>query len=118
MVGSKMTHRRTVVNAIAIIGIGIICFPVFLMLLPDLNESREEARIFVACAEVQYICESLSNEKTSESIASLPVLDPWDKPYRITPLDEKHFRVLSSGPNMTFAATGSDTDDINSARID
>ncbi len=107
-----MALRSIIVNAASILGIGIVCFPVFLILLPALNETRAEARMFVACTEVHYICESLRKEKTSESIALLPVLDPWGKPYRITPLDEKHFRVSSSGPNMTFAATGTDTDDI------
>ena len=103
---------RHLVDVVAILGLGILCLPILLLLLPDFLESRGEARTMIAYSNVNRLRESLGEGPVSG--AALPDCDPWERPYRVVPLADGGFRVLSSGPNRTSSANGIDEDDIYS----
>jgi hypothetical protein len=113
-VENKMARRLTLVDATVIIGIGIVCFPVFLILLPNIKASRSEARLSIAFNEVRRLRQTLTNEDSSESVTTLPDIDPWGQPYRVILLNGHQVRVASAGPNKSFSPTGIDDDDIYS----
>jgi hypothetical protein len=108
-----MASRSTaLVDVLAIFGIGIICLPILLLLLPDFLESRTEARIAMAYSDVLHIRESVCGVTSQRTDAT--VRDPWGQPYRIVPFTRGGCRVLSSGPNQTSPPGGADEDDIYS----
>ena len=109
-----MADRLSVTSVVSIIGIGIACLPVFVMLSPAIELSRSESRRSHAFNEAQRLRQTLANPENSESVTTLPALDPWGQPYRLILLDGHQVRVLSSGPNMSFSPSGIDNDDIHS----
>ncbi len=109
-----MVRRLSIANAVSIIGMGIVCLPVFLMLFPNIEMSRSEARLSMAFDEARRLHQTLADEENSESVTTLSDLDPWEQPYRLVQLDGHQVRVLSSGPNMSFSPTGIEDDDIYS----
>ncbi len=104
-------------DAIVIIGIGMLCLPLFLYLVPNIEASRNEARLMSAHNDTQRLSRS-AGSKASDSGEKLPDLDPWGQPYRVVVLDTRQVRVMSSGPNRSFSPTGLDTDDIYSDMSD
>lgn len=109
-----MIRRISVADGIVVMGIGIICLPVFLLLMPYIETSRSEARLSMAYNEVRRLQQSLVNEDNSDSVTTLTDLDPWGQPYRVVSLEGHAVRVVSAGPNMSFSPTGIDEDDIHS----
>ena len=120
-----MAQRPPAATILAsIMGLGILCLPVFFSLMPNIETSRSEARIYVAFWEVKELHETIIYEETSSPASALfpsmspsiplPDLDPWGQPYRLIPVDRHRFRILSSGPNMSLSPTGIDSDDIHS----
>ena len=109
-----MTRRISVADGIAVLGIGIICLPVFLLLIPNIEMSRSEARLFMAYHEVRRLQQSLVNNDNSDSVTTVTGLDPWGQPYRVVSLDGYVLRVVSAGPDTSFSPTGIDEDDIYS----
>lgn len=104
---------RWAVDLIVVLGIGLLCLPILILLLPDLDEGRTEARMAQAYRDVQRLRDSLA----AETLATAEVLsdrDPWDQPYRALPLKDRGVRVVSSGPNQTSPVDGLDEDDIYS----
>lgn len=101
-------------DIMAIAGIGILCLPIFLLLVPNIEQSRTEAQLSVAFNEVQRLHKDLAGKKNPDLATELPDLDPWGQPYRLVPLDADAIRVLSSGPNKSFSPAGIDDDDIYS----
>lgn len=115
---TKMVRRPTIMDAIVITGIGILCFPVFLYLLPYLEASRSEARLMTAHNETRRLSQSTISEASDGTVQVLSDLDPWDQPYRMVLLDTGQMRVVSSGPNKSYSPTGFDADDIYSDMLD
>ena len=101
-------------DIMAIAGIGIICLPVFLLLVPNIEQSRSEAQRSQAFHDVQRLHEDHTGKENPDSATELPELDPWGQPYRLIPLDGDAIRVLSSGPDKSFSSDGLDEDDIYS----
>jgi len=107
------TGKVPITDVAAVAGIGLICFPLLLLLLPNLEASRTEVRISQAYMEVRRIHQSVVHEP-QVPMEALPVRDPWGQPYRHVALDGDHLRVVSSGPNMSSPPTGTDDDDVYS----
>ena len=115
-------RKPTFIDVVAILGIGIVCLPIFLALMPYVEQGRTEARIAQTYHDVRQLRDShrstqppdkLDPETTATKVA-LPDIDPWGQPYRLVWLDGEQVRVLSSGPDMSFSANGTDNDDIYS----
>jgi hypothetical protein len=103
-------------DVIAMLGIGAVCLPTAAWLMPNIEQSRTEARIGQAYLDVKRLHESLA-EKAPTQPEALPERDPWGEPYRVVPTDGG-FRVVSSGPNQVSPPEGLDEDDIDSDRTD
>lgn len=71
-----MIRPPTILDAIVIIGIGILCLPLFLYLLPDIEASRNEARLMIAHNETRRLSQSLTSEASNDSEETLQDLDP------------------------------------------
>jgi len=109
-----MARRQiTVIDVVAVFSIGLVCLPILMALMPYVEQSRTEARISKAYHDVRRLHESAVAGIPAPTI-TLPDRDPWGQPYRLVPLNGGHVRVLSSGPNMSSPATGTDDDDIYS----
>jgi hypothetical protein len=92
-----------------ILVLGGIFFVLFLFLMPDVEESRNEARLAHTWNEVRRI-------RDSTPLPEFEVVsgerDIWGQPYRIQPLPDGTVRVVSAGPNGITNSL--DTDDISS----
>jgi len=96
--------------------IGLLCVPLFLYLLPNLEQSRNEARIAQTYHEVWRLSR-LSHDKvvrTQNVHSDNNDVDPWGQPYKWIAVGDDSVRVVSSGPNMKFAESGVDEDGIYS----
>jgi len=97
---------------LTIVVIGAISFPVFLKLMPDIEQGRTEARITQAYNEVRTFAEARRDEVTDQP--GTVDEDPWGAPYRFVMLKDGRLRVISSGQNMVSPKNGVDDDDIYS----
>lgn len=112
----------TLTDIFAVLGIGILCIPLFLMLIPYIEASRSEARIAEAYSRVLELLDSYNaaqppseaTNKTINSTVELSDIDPWGTPYRVVKLHGNQVCVFSAGPNMKFSTIGTDGDDIYS----
>ena len=115
------------------VGFGVLCFPLWLALIPNLEMGREEARTSWAYVQVRkYQREvvtgqrpvGLENHARNDMLAAdvftiteLPERDPWGQPFRLV---TKHgvapieCYVFSSGPDEVSASIGRDPDDVAS----
>jgi hypothetical protein len=113
-----MVRRQpTITDVLVVLGIGIVCLPLFFTLMPYFEESRTEARRVQAYIQVQQLGASRQTTTApdiAEPTIELPDVDPWGQHYRLVPLGGNQMRVLSSGPNMSTPANGPDEDDIYS----
>lgn len=112
-----MSRRPSLIpHVFAILGIGVPCFLLFLLLLPNLEESRNEARIRRAYDDVRRISDTHLKTPAPDLSTADAILDtdPWGKPYSLVRINEQKLRVLSSGPNMSSPGVGVDGDDIYS----
>jgi hypothetical protein len=112
-----MRCGRTVINVFVVLGIGLLCFPLFLLLLPNIEESREKVRLVKAYVDVRQLHESHSQadslDEDETARTALPETDPWGRPYILTRVDGLALRVSSSGPDGLFS-TDCQGDDITS----
>jgi hypothetical protein len=111
-------RRFKLIDLPALICIGIVSFILFLLLLPNIDESRTEVRIGEAYRNVlqltnaPHVREHFREGNTSATV-ELPETDPWDTPYRVMISDNK-LRVESAGPNQSFESNEDESDDIYS----
>ncbi|MCH7729361.1 MAG: hypothetical protein IH991_23220 [Planctomycetes bacterium] len=109
-----MARRLTITDVVSLLGIGMICLPLFFLLGPNIEASRTEARISMAYIDVLELRESMANIEVTGAMRTLEDLDPWGQPYRLVRIDRQQVRVLSSGPNTSFSPESVDDDDIYS----
>jgi hypothetical protein len=110
-----MTLRGPIIlHLVVIIGFGIVCFFLLLLLAPNIEESRTEARLAEAYNRVCQISKAYHETPSPKLFAThdIPDTDPWGQPYRLVEADDNQVRALSSGPNMVSPKTGVDYDDI------
>lgn len=115
------------------VGFGVLCLPLWLALIPNLEEGRQEARTSWAFAQVRGYQEEvvsgqrpvgLENHTVNDmpaadgfAVTELPERDPWGQPFRLV---TKHgvapieCYVFSSGPDEVSASIGRDPDDVAS----
>ncbi|MCC7423291.1 MAG: hypothetical protein IT428_23695 [Planctomycetaceae bacterium] len=91
-----------------------ISLTLFALLMPNIEESRQETRIQVAWANVRQIRKALDNPSAK---ADLPEKDPWGQPYLEKALADGSIRVLSTGANEKTTADGPDDDDVYSDMV-
>jgi len=99
-----------------ILGIGLVCFVLFLLLLPNIELSRSEVLIAKAYLDVRQISDAHRRTPSPgpSTTDAIPDTDPWGKPYRVVHINEQKVRALSSRPNMSSPEVGVDGDDIYS----
>ena len=102
---------RILIDAAIVLGIGILCLPIVIFLCPDLETSRNEARVDQAYHEVRRLRDAVLADPPMQS-TTLADRDPWGQPYRV--FIDNGMRVLSSGPNQVTPDMGNDVDDIDS----
>jgi hypothetical protein len=112
--GTAESNRRTVtvLNVVVVLGLGICCFPISLLLMPNVEQPRSQARLAQAYNDVRRLHDDLheippDRRETQE-------VDPWGQPYRIVFVDAAVVRVMSLGPNQVSPESTFDTDDIYS----
>lgn len=126
-------HRPNSTKDIVILaGLGVLCFPLWLSLIPNLEIGRTEARI--AWAHIQAKCiqsELVDSARGADAelpsagpvvdvaiaVTGLPELDPWGQPFQLVTRSDGHsriVRVFSFGPDASSASAGLDPDDIAS----
>lgn len=108
MEGKPRTLRLR--DVFAVLGIGVLCFPIMVLLLPNFEQARSEARISMAYHDVRRLSRPAAGQSSPSN--ETPEMDPWGKPYQMSLLGDDRFRVSSSGPNMISPDTGFDEDDI------
>lgn len=91
--------------------VSAICLTVFALMMPNIKESVQEARIRQAWGNVRQIRKSLDNPSGKDD---LPVKDPWGQPYLNRTLPDGSIRILSTGANKATTEDGPDADDIYS----
>ncbi len=108
--------KPAISNIFAIFGIGVVCFLLFLMLIPNIEASRTEARLMSAYNRVREISNAHRETPSLDLFTThdIPLTDPWGKPYRLIEVAGQQVRALSSGPNMLTPQVGVDHDDIYS----
>lgn len=126
-----MQRLPALAHFVVLLGLGIVCLPLFLMLMPYVEASPTEARLLQAYMQVHQLRDEHRNLRleasASDALATpdaatgstirLPQTDPWGQHYRLVSLGGSHtgqFRVYSSGPNMSSPSSGVDHDDIYS----
>ena len=112
-----MSRRQSVIpDVFAVLGIGLACFVLFLLLLPNIEHSVSEVRIAKAYHDVRQISDAHCRTPSPDlsTTEAIPDTDPWGKPYRVVRINEQKVRALSSGPNMSSPEVGLDGDDIYS----
>ena len=113
-------------------GIGALCLPLWLSLIPHLEEGLQEARTRQAFNQVRRLQNDIAdssdanNAKATSSepalkdtnvVARLSELDPWGQPYQLVTASAENsriVRVFSFGPDASSASAGLDPDDISS----
>jgi len=90
-----------------------VCLALFLLILPDFEETRTEARMGHAYREVHELADSIDLDPDSPILDMTSVVDPWGQPYHITKTDGR-ILVICSGPNMSTPTNGLDNDDVHS----
>jgi hypothetical protein len=80
----------------------VICVPLFLWLLPDVKETRDEARRIQAHSDVMFTA-LVENGGELPSNASIEAADPWGNPYCVTRDDKVVAHVASAGADGVFA---------------
>jgi hypothetical protein len=91
---------------------GVLCLPILLLLAPNIEIGRTEARLTEAYSVVRKLHSTINEAPTS--ITELADRDPWGEPYRAMPLKNGTCRVVSSGPDMSLSPDGIGGDDIYS----
>lgn len=120
-----MALRRLILtDLLAVLGAGILCVPLFLLLMPNIEASRTESRIAQAYADVLELVASPEVQRrashgngpadTTDMVEPVNI-DPWGTPYRFT-FDDDKLRVSSAGPDTSFNSSATDNDDIHSDR--
>ena len=127
-----MRARLTVKDCFVLLGFVVLCLPVFLTLMPNIEQGRREARLTYAYNRVRELRATYSEilKRGTDEIAGmhtdadgqptsveLPDRDPWDQPYQLVRLNTNgspDVRVVSGGPNRSSPAVGFDDDDIYS----
>jgi hypothetical protein len=104
---------RYAADAFAVLGIGVFCLPILLLLMPSMEMARSEARISMTYNEVRRLRSSMVTARPAQA-ATLPERDRWGQPYQVRPLANGDIRVLSPGPNQSSPRDGLDQDDIYS----
>lgn len=126
-------QRPNSMKDIAILaGLGVLCFSLWLSLIPNLEEGRTEARTawaFIQAMRLQIEIVDSVGAANAESpsagpvadaaivVTDLPELDPWGQPFQLVKRGEGHsriVRVFSFGPDASSASAGLDPDDIGS----
>ncbi len=115
-----LPRQPAILNVVVILGIGVACFLLFLLLLPNFEASRAEARLAEAYYRVRQISNAHIETPSRELFVThkIPHADPWGQPYRLIEIDVKQVRALSSGPNMLTPKIGVDHDDIYSDMLE
>lgn len=119
-------------NLAIVSGIGALCLPLWLSLIPHLDMGRTEARIQQAFDQVRRLQNEYNNSsnatrnemppdepalKDNDDATPLSELDPWGQPYQLvtTRAGNSHIvRVFSFGPDTSSASNGRDPNDISS----
>jgi hypothetical protein len=112
-----MSPAKTAIsNVFAILGIGVVSFLLFLMLIPNIEASRTEARLMSAYNRVREISNAYRETPSLDLFTThdIPETDPWGQPYLLVEVDKEKIRALSSGPNMVTPEVGVDHDDVYS----
>lgn len=100
-------------HTLVVLGLGFVCLPVLLALMPYIEQGRTETRTATAYHDVQRLRDEYVRQGLTDA-AEMPRADPWGTPYRVVPLEGHQVRVVSAGPNMYMPADGTDGDDIYS----
>ena len=107
-----MARAREVIPKIAVVlGIGVFCLPILLLLMPYVEQSRTEARMAMTYLVVRRLSASIADKSAG---APFPAVDFWGRPYQVQSLSNGTLRVLSSGPNRSTPTGSLDKDDIYS----
>jgi hypothetical protein len=103
-------------NAFVMTGIALLCFPLFLFLIPPIEQGQTEARLAQTCNEVRRISLEIGKKGVPQTNdrAEISDTDLWGMPYQIRRIDDGQVRVISTGPNMLTTESGFDDDDVYS----
>ncbi|QDT00216.1 hypothetical protein HG15A2_35510 [Adhaeretor mobilis] len=109
-------RKSAISNVFAVLGNGVACFLLFLMLIPNIEAGRTEARLISAYNRVCEISRAHQETPSRELFVmhDIPELDPWGQPYRLVDIGGNRVRALSSGPNKKTPQVSVDQDDIYS----
>lgn len=101
-------------NVFVVIGIGLLCLPLFLYLMPYLEQSQTEARLAQTFNEVRRISLEFGAKDVPQTNDQTEIsgTDLWGMPYQFSRIDDGQVRVMSTGPNMSTTESGFDEDDI------
>jgi hypothetical protein len=115
----KDTHPGTtvgksigVLNVVVVLGLGLCCLPIMLLLMPNAEEHRSQARLAQAYIGARRLHRGL-HAIPPDRRDPLEV-DPWKHPYQIVFVDNVAVGVMSLGPNQMSPESGFDADDIYS----
>ena len=113
-------------------GLGVLCFPLWLSLIPNLKPGRGEARAAWAFIQVRRLQSEIVNSagavgaklpsdgpavEAAIVVTGLPEFDPWGQPFQLVTRGDGHsriVRVFSFGPDAASTSDGLDPDDIAS----
>ncbi|MEK6258930.1 MAG: hypothetical protein AABP62_09975 [Planctomycetota bacterium] len=119
-------------NLAVMAGLGVLCLPLWLSLIPNIEESREEARTAWAFLQAKRIHSEIAKLAVAAGaelppvgplvepatvVTGLPEVDPWGQPFQLVSRsdDQSHIvRVFSFGPDASSGSEGLDPDDISS----
>lgn len=124
-------RRRCSATDIAVLtGLGMLCLPLWLSLIPILEQGRTEARISWAFIQVRQLQNEIAsfpdaaNAKfptgdadlnDARAVTQLSEVDPWGQRFQmVTSRDGSLIRVFSRGPDLSSTKDGLDPDDIAS----
>ncbi|RLS54153.1 MAG: hypothetical protein DWH91_12610 [Planctomycetota bacterium] len=106
-----------------VLGPGLFTFPVLLLLLPPLDQTRGEARYSQARGRCRYFTAESRTPGFVRPPATLPHQpwsleepDPWGTPYQAVLFgDPPAVRIYSCGPDLLSTSYGLDRDDMSLA---
>ena len=110
--GRAKQMKNTNSKAVLIL-FGILAAVLFFTLVPNIEETRLEARVGLAYRTVCEIADSDIMDGASAPQTTNDT-DPWGQPYHVTKSDHGII-VASNGPNQTTLRSGFDHDDIYSS---
>ena len=124
----KFRHYCSTKNLVVLMGLGVMCLPLWLSLIPHLDQGRQEARTAWAFIQVRRLHNETTGSEnevgsgeTSEEgvnvVTELSDLDPWGQHYQLVTRHGKEtrtVRVFSFGSDESSASGGLDQDDIAS----